>query len=87
MSRQRKKPTKKQLINEIIPNHINKTLKDNFINNMIIGRETTLQDILDKINNGSTLEELKDYIELSLSPKSKEALENVTLGVDKSEEV
>lgn len=81
-SKRKKKPTKKQLI-ENVGSTIDKTLKENFIKNMIMGRELVLNEILDKIKNGDSLETIKEYIEKCLSKEGMETFENVTLNVDK----
>ena len=50
-SRKPKKPTKKQMI-EQIPKVVESDLKKNFIKHIMIGFESCNQMILDKINNG-----------------------------------
>lgn len=77
-----KKSTKKQMI-EQIPKVVESDLKKNFIKNIIIGFESCNQMILDKINSGATLEEVKSFVELNL--KNKDVVEKVANGVDKSE--
>lgn len=77
-----KKPTKKQMI-EQIPKVAESDLKKNFIKNIIIGFESCNQMILDKINSGATLEEVKSFVELN--SKNKDVVEKVANGVDKSE--
>ena len=53
-------------------------LKRNYIKNMVQGFETANQMILDKINSGATLEEVKKMIELNL--KNKKVVEKVAMG-------
>lgn len=77
-----KKPTKKQMI-EQIPKVMEQDLKKNFIKNIMIGFKSCNQMILDKINNGATLEEVKNFVELNL--KNKDVVEKVANGVDKKE--
>ena len=77
-----KKPTKKQMI-EQIPKVVESDLKKNFIKNIMIGFESCNQMILDKINNGSTLEEVKSFVEMNL--KNKDVVEKVANGIDKTE--
>ena len=81
-SRKPKKPTKKQMI-EQIPKVVESDLKKNFITNIVIGFESCNQMILDKINSGATLEEVKNFVELNL--KNKDVVEKVANGIDKSE--
>ena len=81
-SRKPKKPTKKQMI-EQIPKVMEQDLKKNFIKNLVQGFEISNQMILDKINNGATLEEVKNFVELNL--KNKDVVEKVANGVDKTE--
>ena len=76
-SRKPKKPTKKQMI-EQIPKVVESDLKKNFIKNIIIGFESCNQMILDKINNGATLEEIKNFVEMNL--KNKDVVEKVANG-------
>ena len=81
-SRKPKKPTKKQMI-EQIPKVMEQDLKKNFIKNIMIGFEISNQMILDKINNGASLVEVKNFVELNL--KNKDVVEKVANGVDKTE--
>lgn len=78
-SKQPKKLTKKQSMENVVK-HYNNSLKENFIKNMIIGFETASQLYLDKIENGCSLEELKEFIKKNLESKEvigKVALNNV----------
>lgn len=76
-SHNKKKPTKKQAMANII-NHYENSLKENFIKNIVIGFETANQLYLDKINSGCTMEELKEFIENNL--KNKDVIEMVANG-------
>ena len=76
-SHNKKKPTKKQAMANIV-NHYENSLKKNFIKNMVIGFETASQLYLDKINSGCTMEELKELIENNL--KNKDVIEKVAKG-------
>jgi radical SAM superfamily enzyme YgiQ (UPF0313 family) len=80
--RKPKKPTKKQMI-EQIPKVMEQDLKKNFIKNIMIGFESCNQMILDKINSGASLEEIKNFVELNL--KNKDVVEKVANGIDKTE--
>ena len=76
-SHNKKKPTKKQAMTNIV-NHYENSLKENFIKNIIIGFETASQLYLDKINSGCAMEELKEFIESNL--KNKDVIEMVANG-------
>ena len=76
-SHNKKKPTKKQAMANIV-NHYENSLKENFIKNMVIGFETASQLYLDKINEGCTIEELKIFIESNI--KNKNIIEKVAKG-------
>lgn len=80
---QSKKPTKKQAMTNIV-NHYENSLKENFIKNIVIGFETASQLYLDKINEGSTIEELKIFIESNI--KNKNVIEKVAKGENKNVE-
>lgn len=73
-SKQSKKLTKKQAMTNIV-NHYENSLKENFIKNMVIGFETASQLYLDKIDEGCSIEELKEFIENNL--KHKDIIEKV----------
>lgn len=66
--------SKKQMATQNIIDTYNRTLK-NIVKNINIGFITASQLYLDKINNGCTLEELKEFIELNL--KNKDLIEKV----------
>ena len=76
-SRNKKKPTKKQAMANII-NHYEQSLKKDFIKNIMIGFETASQMYLDKINENCTMEELKNFIENNL--KNKVVIDKVARG-------
>ena len=80
-SHNKKKPTKKQAMTNIV-NHYESSLKENFIKNIVIGFETASQLYLDKINEGCTIEELKIFIESNI--KNKNIIEKVAKGEDKN---
>lgn len=69
------KISKKQMATQNIIDIYNRTLKNNLVKNINIGFITASQLYLDKINNGYTLEELKEFIELNL--KNKDLIEKV----------
>lgn len=81
-SHNKKKPTKKQAMTNIV-NHYESSLKENFIKNMVIGFETASQLYLYKINSGCTMEELKEFIENNL--KNKDVIETVANGKTESD--
>lgn len=72
-----KKPTKKQMIDSI-PQLMNEELKKNYIKNLIQGSEIAYNMMLEYINEGHTLEEVKSFIEKIL--ENKKVMEIVTLG-------
>ena len=80
-SHNKKKPTKKQTMTNIV-NHYENSLKENFIKNIVIGFETASQLYLDKINEGCTIEELKIFIESNI--KNKNIIEKVAKGENKN---
>jgi hypothetical protein len=80
-SRKPKKPTKKQMI-EQIPKVMEQDLKKNFIKNLVQGFEISNQMILDKINGGASLEEVKIFVELNL--KNKNVVEKVANGKEEN---
>ena len=63
---------------EEISKVVESDLKKNYIKNMIQGFETANKMILDKINSGATLEEVKKIVELNL--KNKKVVEKVAMG-------
>ena len=76
-SKQPNKLTKKKAMANIV-NHYESSLKENFIKNIVIGFETASQLYLDKINEGCTIEKLKEFIENNL--KNKDVIEKVANG-------
>ena len=60
---------------EEISKVVESDLKKNYIKNMIQGFEIANKMILDKINSGATLEEVKKMVELNL--KNKKVIEKV----------
>lgn len=52
----------------------NQEVKNAHIKNIMIGFETANQMILDNINNGASLDEIKKFIELNLSTQGKKAM-------------
>ena len=57
-------------------------LKENFIKNIVMGFEIANQMIIDYINKGHTLEEVKAFCEKNV--KKKDVLEKVANGKNKS---
>ena len=54
--------TKNQFKYDLVKDYEN-TLKENFIKNMVVGAETISNIYLKKIEEGCSIEELKDFIE------------------------
>ena len=76
-----KKPTKKQML-DMIPKVVEQDLKKNYVKNMCQGRELALNEILNKINDGKSIEEIKEYIEKCI--KTKETFEQVAMNDSES---
>lgn len=68
-SHNKKKPTKKQIQQNIV-NHYENSLKENFIKNMVMGFEVASQMYLDKIESGCTINELKEFIKKNIENES-----------------
>lgn len=64
------KQTKQNRINEVV-NHVDKTLKDNFIKNLVQGGEIMAQEVLNMINDGKNIEDVKKYCESVLKVDDK----------------
>ena len=75
----KKKPTKAEAMASI-SNHFEDKLKDGYILNMMQGFEIANQMLLDYINSGHTVDEVKSFIEKNLSPNGKEARSKVVRG-------
>lgn len=73
-SRRRKKPTKKEMQQNVV-NTFQSELKKNYVKALIQGSEIFCQLILDNINNGKTLEDIKSLCENNL--KNKNVMENI----------
>ena len=69
-----KKPTKKQMIEEIIPKQFEQRLKDIHIKGMVQGFEVANQSILDYAEN-HTLEEVMEFCRKNV--KNKDVMEKV----------
>lgn len=64
-------------LKENIVNTFSKELKENYIKNLIEGSEIAYTLILDNINKGYSIEQVKAFCELQLSPKGKETMRKV----------
>ena len=73
-----KKPTKKQLL-EQIPIIMEQQLKSNYIKNMVMGFEIGQQMILDYINNGHTIEEVKEFVNKNLQKENLEKVVDIAI--------
>lgn len=82
MSKEKEQEKAKQ---EIVA-YVEKTLKDNFIKNMMMGFQTANEMILRYINDGHDIDEVKTFLENNLKPKGKKAMEKV-LSYDVVEEI
>ncbi len=61
-----------------IAKYVELQLKKNFVKNIIMGGDVAYEMILNKIDNGSTLEDIKNFCKQMLSKKGKQAMENTT---------
>ena len=66
----KKRQTKKEKI-EQLGKYVDTTLKENFIKNLVQGGEICAQNILDMINDGATVEEVKSFCESLLKVENK----------------
>ena len=76
--RKAKKPTKKQLL-EQIPIVMEQELKSNYIKNMVMGFELGQQMILDYINNGHNIEEVKEFATKNLVKENLEKVVDIAI--------
>lgn len=69
----KKRQTKKEKIEQIeqLGKYVDTTLKENFIKNLVQGGEICAQNILDMINDGATVEEVKSFCESLLKVEVK----------------
>lgn len=74
-SHRKKKLTKAESM-ELVKRVMDKDLKDNYVKNMAQGGYFAQQMILDYINMGKSLDEVKSFIEKNLSQSGKETMEN-----------
>ena len=75
----KKKPTKAEAMASI-SEYVETTLKNGFVLNITQGFEIANQMLLDYINSGHTVEEVKSFIEKNLSPNGKESMSKVVRG-------
>ena len=75
----KKKPTKAEMIASI-PKIVESDLKKNYIKNMTQGGQIAQQMILDYINDGHGIEEVKSFIEKNLSQGGIETMDKVAIG-------
>lgn len=78
-SHKKKKPTKAELIASI-PKVVDDELHKNYIKNLVQGFELANRMILEYINNGNGLDEVKGFIEKNLSKEGLETMEKVSGG-------
>lgn len=81
-SHRKKKPTKKEAQGMIVKT-FEQELKKNYIKALIQGREIFAQTILDYINDGKTIEDIKRFCETTLH--SDEVTEKVAMGIKEKE--
>lgn len=78
----KKKPTKKEA-QDMIVKTFEQELKKNHIKGMVQGQEVFAQTILDYINNGKTLDDIKRFCETTLN--SKETFEKIIMKENEKE--
>ena len=76
--RKAKKPTKKQIL-EQIPVVMEQELKSNYIKNMVMGFELGQQMILDYINNGHNIEEVKEFVTKNLVKENSQKVVDIAI--------
>ncbi len=85
MSKDSKK--KNEAVQEIV-DHFEKKLKENFIKNIMMGWETANKMILNYINDGHDIEDVKTFLENNLKPANKKKMEKIVnygvVGLDES---
>ena len=72
-----KKPTKKQMIEEVIPNQFKEELRNAHINGMVQGFEVANQMLLEYADS-HTIEELRDFCKKNI--EQKQVMEKVVSG-------
>lgn len=82
-SHRKKKPTKKQAQSMIVKTFEDE-LKKNYVKALIQGREIFAKTILDYINDGKTIEDIKRFCETTLH--SGEVTEKVAMGIKEEKE-
>lgn len=82
-SHRKKKPTKKQAQSMIIKTFEDE-LKKNHIKGMVQGGEIIAKTILDYINNGKTIEEIKSFCEATLH--NSNIMEKIANGIKEEKE-
>ena len=70
-----KKPTKKQAIQNV-KNETEKILKDSFVKNMILGSDVAYRTILEYIEKGHTIKDVKEFCQMNIN--HKDAMERAT---------
>jgi hypothetical protein len=78
-SHKKKKPTKAEMIASI-PKHVEDKLKEGYIKNMVQGFTLANQMLLDYINDGHTIDEVKLFVEKNVSKDGIETMEKVIGG-------
>ena len=77
-----KKPTKKQMLEEVIPNQFKEELRNAHIKGMVQGFEVANQLLLEYADS-HTIEELRDFCKKNI--EQKQVMEKVVSGVNVQE--
>lgn len=67
----------KEDVTKIIADAFEKELRGSFIKNIIMGWETANQMILNYINDGHDIDEVKSFLENNLKPANKKNFEKI----------
>lgn len=73
-----KKPTKKQLL-EKLPIVVEQELKSNYIKNMVMGLHLGQQMILDYIDNGHNIHEVREFVIKNLNKENLEKVVDIAI--------
>lgn len=78
-SHKKKKQTKAEMIASI-PKHVEDKLKEGYIKNMVQGFTLANKMLLDYINDGHTIDEVKSFVEKNVSKDGIKTMEKVIGG-------
>ena len=76
------KEKKKKDTAQEVADYVEKILKNNFIKNIMMGYETANKMILNYINDGHDINDVKAFLENNLKPTNKKKMEKIIGYVD-----